>query len=204
MIAALHPQLWWWVSRATGMVATVLLVLSLVWGVLLATRALRQIDRPAWLLAMHRWFSALACIGIAIHLAALVADNYVHFSWRELFVPGGSSWKRTPVTLGVIALYIVAAVQVTSLFMRRLPKRFWRLVHLTSYVAVWLSVVHGAMAGTDASNRVYQIVALALTVAAVVAAGTRAMIGTSRGQRARAASPRSALPGERRASSLTR
>ena len=71
-------------------------------------------------------------------------------------------------------------------------------------VAVWLSVVHGAMAGTDASNRVYQIVALALTVAAVVAAGTRAMIGTSRGQRARAASPRSALPGERRASSLTR
>lgn len=186
---AVHPQFWWWVSRATGMVATILLVVSLVWGVLLATRALRQIDRPAWLLATHRWFSALACIGIALHVAGLVADNYVHFGWREILVPWGSSWKNTPVALGVIAFYLIAAVQVTSLLMKRLPKRFWRLVHMTSYVAVWLGVVHGALAGTDATNRIYQLVALLLSVAAAVAAGARVIVGSTRAQRAQRAQP---------------
>ncbi len=185
-LAAISPQFWWFVSRATGMVATAVLVLSLFWGVLLATRALRTIDRPAWLLAVHRWFSALACIGIAIHLLALVADNYTHFAWKEILVPGGSSWKTTPVALGVVAFYLVLAVQLTSLVMRRLPRRLWRAVHLTSYAAVWLGVVHGSLAGTDASNRVYRIVALAFIVLAVAAAVVRAVMGTTRSQRAAA------------------
>ncbi len=180
----MHPQLMWWISRATGMIAGVLLVASLVWGVLLATRVLRTIDRPAWLLAMHRWFSALACIGIVIHVLALVADNYAHFGWKEIFVPMGSSWKRAPVTFGVVAMYILIAVQATSLLMKRISRRVWHSVHLLSYAAVWFGVVHAALAGTDVANRVYQAVALLLTIGAVTAAMLRILVGSSRAQAA--------------------
>jgi hypothetical protein len=50
----MNPQLMWWFARATGMVAGIALVASLVFGVLITTRWLKPIDRPVWLLAMHR------------------------------------------------------------------------------------------------------------------------------------------------------
>jgi DMSO/TMAO reductase YedYZ heme-binding membrane subunit len=180
-------QLMWWMSRATGMVAGLLLVASVVWGVLLATRVLRPIDRPAWLLAMHKWFSLLACIGIALHITGLVADNYVHFGWKEVLVPFGSPWKRVPVALGVVATYMLVIVQVSSVAMRRLPRHVWKAMHYLSYAAVWLGSLHGALAGTDAGNRVYQVVALLLSVLTVTAAILRVVMGTTRHQRARKA-----------------
>ncbi len=173
----MNPQLWWYFARASGMVAAILLVASLVWGVLMATRALKPVDRPAWMLAMHRWFSGLAVTGVVIHIAALVADSYVHFGTKEILVPMASSWKPGAVTLGVVAMYLLVLVQVTSLTMKRLPKRVWRGIHLTSYGLTWLVFVHAGLAGTDVSNRVYQAVALLLTIVAVTAAVLRVTMG---------------------------
>lgn len=189
----------WWISRASGMVASILLVASIIWGVLLATRALKPVDRPAWLLAMHRWVSALACLGVAIHIAALVGDNYLHFGWKEIFVPMGSGWKPGPVTLGVVAMYLLILVQATSLTMKRVPHSAWKFIHYFSYAAVWLTSVHAALAGTDVSNRVYQAVAMFLTVVTVAVAIVRVVMGTTRQQRARraaAAAGGAALPAE--------
>jgi predicted ferric reductase len=189
----MNPQLMWWFARATGMVAGVVLVASLVFGVLITTRWLKPIDRPAWLLAMHRWLSALACVLIALHLFGLVADNYVHFGWKEVFVHGGSPWKRGPVALGVIALYLLAIVQGTSMLQQRLPsipRKLWKFLHYFSYIAVWLTSLHGALAGTDAKNFFYKWVALMLTFAAVAAAIIRVVVGTTRAQAARRAEQR--------------
>lgn len=194
-IVAVHPQFWWWVSRATGMVAAILLVASLVWGVLISTRALKPIDRPVWLLAMHRWFSALACVLIVMHMLALVADNYVHFSWGDLFVPGMASWKTTPVALGVVAFWLIVVVQATSLVQKRMPRELWKFIHYFAYVAVWLTSLHGALAGSDAGNFVYRWIALTLTFVAVGAAATRVVVGTARAQAAKRAARRQAAGG---------
>ncbi|NBO68212.1 MAG: hypothetical protein EBV40_05220 [Actinobacteria bacterium] len=40
-----HPQFWWFLSRASGIVAWALLTGSVLWGILLATRVLKAIDR---------------------------------------------------------------------------------------------------------------------------------------------------------------
>jgi DMSO/TMAO reductase YedYZ heme-binding membrane subunit len=45
--------------------------------------------------------------------------------------------------------------------MKRLPRRWWRSVHLTSYVVFALVVVHVLAAGTDAGEPVVQWLALA-------------------------------------------
>ena len=181
----MNPQTWWYLSRASGIVAMVLLAASLVLGVLLATRVLKPLDRPAWLLALHRWVSALAVVGTVVHLMALVADNYVHFGWKELLVPGASTWQPGAVTVGIVAFYLLVLVQVTSLMMKRLPKRLWRGVHLCSYAMLWAAVVHGAMAGTDASNQVYQFVALLLSIVATSAALVRVLVGRNATRRTR-------------------
>jgi DMSO/TMAO reductase YedYZ heme-binding membrane subunit len=173
----MNEQAWWYLSRASGLVAWALLIGSLVLGVLLATRALKPLDRPAWLLAMHRWFSGLAVTATVVHLLALVFDGYVQFGAKEIFVPMASTWQPGAVAVGVVAMYVMALVQVTSLMMKRLPKRLWRGVHMTSYLLVWTATVHAGMAGTDATNRVYQAVALVLTIAAVSATVLRIIVG---------------------------
>jgi predicted ferric reductase len=164
-------QTWWYLARSSGIIALVLLVLSVVWGVLLATRALRPYDRPAWLLELHQWLGGSALVMTGLHLLGLYLDGYVEFGPAELFVPGASEYRPLAVAIGVLSLYVLVAVQLTSYFRRRLPKRVWRGVHLLSYGLVWGSTVHAGMAGTDVTNRIYQGLALgltALTVAAVV------------------------------------
>ena len=189
----MNEHVWWYLSRASGMVAALLLVGSLVLGVLLSTRALKPVDSPAWLREMHRWISLLAVVATGTHLAGLVADSYVHFGWREILVPGASSWQPAAVTVGVIALYLLALVWVSSVFMKRLPRRLWRGIHLLSYALVWTAIVHAGMAGTDVSNRVYQVVALLLTIMATTAAIVRVVLGRSAARAsARAAANRQA------------
>jgi len=155
----MNQQFWWFLSRASGIVAWALLCASIVWGVLLSTRLMRPHDRPAWLLDLHKWFAALAVFGAAIHMGALVADTYVDFGWRDLSIPMASEWKPGPVTWGVLATYLLVAVQLTSLLMRKLPRRIWHLIHLTSYLMFAMTSAHAFTSGTDASNDLFQIFA---------------------------------------------
>ena len=169
----MSEQLWWYIARSTGIVAAALLLVSLVLGMLMATRLLRSVDRPAWLLAMHRWTSGLAVLATIGHVAALVADSYVEFGVAEILVPFASEWKSTAVALGVIATYLLLIVQATSLMMKKLPRRVWRAIHLASYGSAWLAVIHAGMAGTDTSNRIYRIVSLVVILAATSVAIVR-------------------------------
>ncbi|MBN2622647.1 MAG: ferric reductase-like transmembrane domain-containing protein [Acidimicrobiales bacterium] len=148
----MNPQLAWYIARATGIVAWALLAASVIWGLLLSTRLARGRPTPAWLLDLHRFLGGAAVLFTAVHLVGLVADTYVHFGLADLFVPYASAWKPGPVALGVVSLYLLAVVEGTSLATRRLPRRVWRAVHLSSYVLFWLATFHFILAGTDASH----------------------------------------------------
>jgi DMSO/TMAO reductase YedYZ heme-binding membrane subunit len=154
------------VARASGIIAWLLLTASVIWGVLLSTDAFPTRRRPAWLLDLHRWLGGLTVAFVAAHLAALVADNYTHFDIADLAIPYASQWRPGAVALGVVATWCLVAVELTSLAMRRLPRKLWRGVHLTSYLVFWLASLHAAFAGTDTTNRLYQVTA-AVSVAAV-------------------------------------
>lgn len=161
----LTSQIWWYLSRGSGIVAWMTMGATCLWGIVMVTRTFGS-ARPAWMLDMHRWFGALTIITTTLHLLALVADNYVHFGWREILLPGASEWKTTAVTWGVLTFYLMVAIQATSLVMRHLPRRLWHTIHLFSYVMFGFATVHGALAGTDRANRPY-VLAVVLAVAAV-------------------------------------
>ena len=159
----MNPHFWWYLARASGMVAWAVSGATCLWGILLVTRMLKPADRPAWLLDLHRWLGVLSIAAVAAHLGALVADSnpYVYFGWRELFVPQASAWRPVAITWGVIAFYILVVVQLTSLVMKKLPKRVWRSIHLTSYAMFVMATVHGFLAGADAKHLVFIVVASA-------------------------------------------
>jgi predicted ferric reductase len=145
-------QLWWYVARATGIVAWGLLTVSVVWGLLMSSNVLRSWTKRRWLLDLHRFMGGLAVVFTGMHLASLVADSYVPFGLTELAVPLASSWKPWPVAAGVVALYLLLAVECTSLAMRRIPRWCWRWVHMTSFGCYWLTTIHLMSAGSDAAR----------------------------------------------------
>ena len=164
MIAASH--LWWNLTRATANVSWALLLASMVWGVLLSTRALKSFDRPAWLRDIHSWFGGLALTFAVLHVVTLFLDSYVQFSVADLLVPMASSWKPVPVSLGILGFYILVAVQVTSLMMSRMKRETWRRIHMLSYILFGLVIVHALTAGSDVGEPVFTyfsvVVAMAL------------------------------------------
>jgi len=163
----MSPQFWWYVTRASGMVAWLMLTASVIWGIVLSTKAFPEQRRPAWLLDLHRWLGGLTMAFLGLHLGSLVADNYTHFGLADLTVPYASTWKPGAVALGVLAAWVLVAVECTSLAMKRLPRRFWRFVHLTSYGAFWLTSLHAAFAGTDRAAPLYRATAASSVIAIV-------------------------------------
>ncbi|MEM9565504.1 MAG: ferric reductase-like transmembrane domain-containing protein [Actinomycetota bacterium] len=160
-------QTWWFVARSTGLVAYVLLGAAVIGGLLLSTRLLGRRPPPDWTLDWHRFVGALALVFTAVHLLALLADSYVEFGVDDLLIPFVSEWRPVAVGLGVLAFYLVAAVEVTSLLRRRLPMVVWRRVHYLSAPAFALATVHLVLAGEDASDPLV-LVAVGVLVGMIV------------------------------------
>ncbi len=167
MHLALHPQFWWYLTRATGITAWVAGSGSLLLGLALATRTLGSRPKGPWLLDLHRGLAGVTVAFLSLHIVALVADSYTHFAVADVLVPFASTWKPAAVAGGVIAMWLYAAVELTSLAKKHLSTRWWRGIHLSSYVAAIAATVHAFMAGTDASNPGFLVVALVTGVGAV-------------------------------------
>ncbi len=181
----IDAHIWWYLARASGLIAWAVLAVSVLLGLVVAGRLTHKVPPPAWNLDLHRFLGGLGVIFMATHVLALVADSYVHFGWAEIFVPMASAWKPGAVTWGVAALYLLLAVEATSLLKRRLPLRLWRAVHLCSAPLFAVVTVHGIVAGTDATTTI----AIALGSAVLVLnAGVLALRlrGPKRHRRARA------------------
>jgi predicted ferric reductase len=172
-------KVWWYVTRSTGVVAWALLAMSVLWGLALSTRALGRRPPAPWLLDVHRFLGGLAVIFTLFHLGSLMLDPWASFKLNELLVPFSSHWKPGPVAWGIAAFYLLLAVEVTSLLKNRLPLRFWRGVHLTSYVLYACATVHLLTAGTDRQNPVMRWSVLA-TVGAVIFFTMYRVIGPGR------------------------
>jgi methionine sulfoxide reductase heme-binding subunit len=179
-----NSQVWWFVARSSGIVAWALLSASVIWGLLLSTKvsttriAARRL-RPAWLLDLHRHLGGLAVIFTAIHVAGIVADSYVTFGWAEVLVPMASEWRPGAVAFGIVAMYLLVAVEATSLAVRRLPRSMWRWVHRSSFVLYGTATWHGIAAGTDAGNPWFQIASW-ISIALVLALTIRLVVITRR------------------------
>ncbi len=179
----MNGQLWWQVSRASGITTLVLLMVASVWGLAYATRIISVRSAPKWLLDLHRFLGGLTVVFTGVHVAALVADNYVHFGVADVLVPFASGWKTGAVAWGIVATYLIVAVEITSLAKRHMPLRLWTWIHRLSFPALWLGVVHGATAGTDATNVIYVGVVSALVAMVTLGVSFRVTAGRRRSAR---------------------
>ena len=157
----MNPQVMWFVSRSSGIIAWGLVTLSVCWGLFVSTKAVAKASSPAWLLDFHRYVGGLSVLFTAVHLGGLVGDNYVYFGWAELFVPMASDWQPGAVAFGIVAFYLLITIELTSLAMKRMPRRLWRWVHRSSFILYFVATYHAIAAGTDSGNLWFRMAALA-------------------------------------------
>jgi predicted ferric reductase len=143
----------WYTTRATGLVAFVLLTASMMLGLLSSVRYYR----PAWprfvTLGLHRNVSLLALTFTVVHVLTTVLDSFVSIPLPDAFIPFASSYRPIWLGLGAIAFDLMIALVGTSLLRTRMGLRSWRLVHWSAYLCWPVAVLHGLGTGTDTPVR---------------------------------------------------
>ena len=142
-------QVFWYVSRAAGLTAYLMLFVNMVLGLAVKTKVLNSLLARWRSFDLHQ-FTALLALGLlALHVFSLLGDQFVGFSVPQLFVPFASSYRPLPVTLGIIALYALAVITVTFYIRDRIGQKAWRSIHYVSFVAFYVALLHGVYSGTD-------------------------------------------------------
>jgi len=173
-----YPQLWWWIARSSGILTWALVTANIIWGLVASSRIFRNRGARPWTIDVHRYLGTLALVFLGIHMFAMWADSYTHFTASDLFVPFASAWRTRAVAWGIVGLYLLLATEITSWLMNRMPKRAWHLVHLSSYLIFVTATVHGYLAGADRNNVLVQW--LALTGIVMVISATVARVATTK------------------------
>lgn len=140
---------WMYLSRSSGIVATVLIVLAMVWGFFFSARATGNRRRPKWWLDLHNYLGGLGFVFTIVHLIAVYQDKLTGIGIKEILVPFTATGWAWGIGWGVLATYVFAAVVFTSWPKKRLNKRNWLILHLLSLPATALVLVHAWMVGTS-------------------------------------------------------
>lgn len=164
---------WWYANRAAGLVAWALLAGSMVLGLMLSTKVSPAVAgkkaRPNWIQDLHRGLSGLSLAFVGVHVAAAIGDNYIHFGAADVLVPGASSWRPLAIAAGIVAMYLLVAVEVSSLLRSRIPKSVWRKIHFLTFPLFLTATGHAIAAGSEMGTTA------GIAVATLVTAGIVAL-----------------------------
>jgi sulfoxide reductase heme-binding subunit YedZ len=163
----------WYLTRATGIVATVLMLASVAWGFLFSARETGTRLRPAWWVDLHRGLGGLAVVFTVVHLVAAFADSDLGVGLATVFVPGSADATTAAFTWGVLAFYGLAIAVFTSWPKMRFRRATWRIVHLLSVPATALACVHAYQLGSDADSSAFQVLMPLAVGGAVYPLGVR-------------------------------
>src|SRR5579863_2303110 len=165
LLANVGPSALWYLTRATGAVALLLLTISVALGV----ANIGRLQRPGWprfvVEGLHRNVSLLALALLLVHIATSLLDPFAGIRLIDAVIPFTGSYRPIWLGLGAFASDLFIAVALTSVARRRLGHGTWRATHWLAYLCWPVAVLHTVGTGSD----VKQVWLLALTAACVVA-----------------------------------
>jgi predicted ferric reductase len=163
---------YWYLTRASGAVALILLTVTIVIGIAAVGRAQSRRWPRFAVDAQHRSASLLAFVFLIVHITTAVLDSFAPISLPDAIIPFVGTYRPLWLGLGATAFDALLAVAVTSLVRDLLGHRAWRAVHWLVYAAWPVAVVHGLGTGSDIRQGwmtvVYLVCAAAVAAAVVV------------------------------------
>jgi methionine sulfoxide reductase heme-binding subunit len=161
----------WYATRGAGVVSLVLLTGVVVLGIVSAMRW-QTASWPRFLTTgFHRNLALTTLIFLAIHVVTAVVDPFTALGWEAAIVPFSSPYRRFWLGLGVVGIYLLLAIVLTSLLRPLFGARVWRMVHWLAY-AMWpVALIHSIGTGTD-PRFAWMLAIEAIWVGSIIAAVT--------------------------------
>jgi len=143
---------WWLASRASGLVALVLVTISVGLGLMMAGKVMRRPGLSRKLLAVHEYTALAGLIAIAVHGITLLGDPWLNPGVAGVTVPFAMTFKTAFTGLGIIAGYLAAFLGLSFYVRKRIGPKLWRKAHRATILVYVLGLGHALGAGTDAST----------------------------------------------------
>jgi DMSO/TMAO reductase YedYZ heme-binding membrane subunit len=143
----------WIILRAAGVGAYLMLFASVAFGLVATTAPFGKRIAKQSAILIHQFLSTVGLVLLVIHVGGLLVDSFMHFAPRDVLVPGASTYRPIPVALGIIAMYAMVMVLVSSWVRRHYSSKLWRRLHLAAAPTFALAMLHGVFAGSDATRR---------------------------------------------------
>jgi predicted ferric reductase len=142
-------QLWWYVTRASGIVAYLLLWFSMVLGLAVTSKFFDRLLDRLFTYDFHQFISLLSIAFVVLHVVVLLFDRYLPYSIWQILIPFFSPYRPFWVGIGVIGFYLTLLVTVTFYLRKRIGMHAFRIIHVLSLVGYLGATLHGVYAGTD-------------------------------------------------------
>lgn len=143
---------WWIVSRSSGIVAFVLVTVSVFLGLTMAGKPLRQPGVTRSLKALHEQTALAALVAIAVHGVGILFDPWLQPGVVGVLVPFAAPLHRLSVGLGILAAYTALLLGISFYFRRRIGPRAWRQAHRATIAVYVLGLLHALGAGSDTGS----------------------------------------------------
>lgn len=157
----------WFAARAAGILAYLVLWVTVVLGLGVQTRGFGQRLARASVFELHRFLSLFG-IGLMLgHVLLLLPDQYFQFWPDELFIPFFSPFRPIQTALGVFGLYLIGLLTASFWLRQRLGYRWWRKFHYLTFLAYALVLGHGLTTGSD-TGQPWMVAIYASTTGAVL------------------------------------
>jgi predicted ferric reductase len=154
--ASLHgdsPKMFWQLSRASAIVAYILLWFSMVFGLLITNKLARLWPGGPHAFNLHQHFSLLGLVFALFHGLILMGDRYLQFNLGQVMLPFASAnYRPLWVGLGQLNFYLMGLIVLSFYVRRRISPRVWRLIHIMGFIVYLMALLHGINSGTDAST----------------------------------------------------
>ena len=149
LLALNTTQYTWFITRAAGLTTYLLLWLSMIWGLAVASRILEGKLHGSFTYDFHQFISLLAIGFVVVHVVVLLFDQYLTFSVPQVLIPFISTYRPLWVGIGIISLYLTLLVTVTFYLRDRIGRKAFSRIHVLSLLAFVGAAAHGLYSGTD-------------------------------------------------------
>ena len=131
-------------ARVIGLLGLALLLVSSVGGTLLASRTAQKLKfLKGQTFKYHRAVSLAGAALFLLHpLPLLLAYAVTGMRWWNVFVPFTAPKQGILIAWGTLAAYCLLVVTLSSICIKKIPRRQWRLLHYGSYAVLVLGMLH--------------------------------------------------------------
>jgi len=144
-------HVWWYITRASGLMAYLLVWLSTLWGFAISSKIFDSFLERAFTYDFHEQLSLLSLGFVVLHVVVLMLDKVEPMSLAEVLIPFVSNYRPFWTGVGIITFYISILVTVTFYIRSWISMKTFRAIHYLSIAAYVGALFHGLFAGTDST-----------------------------------------------------